>query len=76
MVSVITEDMEYQIITSKKIHAIELGLLNFQTWKGEGSLVDLVNAEIEKGWRPIGGILSIQSKNGQEYAQAMLHLNK
>ena len=75
MVSVIIADMRYQIITSKTLHGIELGLLNFQTWKGEGALVNLVSSEIEKGWRPIGGIVSIQTKDGEEYGQAMLKLN-
>jgi hypothetical protein len=67
--------MKYRIITSKTLHGIELGLFNFHTWKGEGGLVDLVNSEMEKGWRPIGGILLIQSEHGQEYGQAMLLLS-
>jgi|ETN07SMinimDraft_1059922.scaffolds.fasta_scaffold708916_1 hypothetical protein len=51
--------MEYKIISVNKNDYGELGLYEV-IMKAQSELARLVNEEIEKGWRPIGGVAYYQ----------------
>ena len=72
MVSVITANMEYQIVTSKTLNGNDIGIINFPSLGKQGGLESLVRAEIEKGWEPLGGVVSMNTHEGVVWAQAMI----
>ena len=72
MVSVITEDMEYQIVTSKTLHGNDIGIINFPSLGEHGGLESLVRAEIEKGWMPLGGVIHGETDGEMVWIQAMV----
>ena len=72
MVSVITVNMEYQIVTSKTLHGNDIGIINFPSMGEQGGLESLVRDEIEKGWEPLGGVVSMNTPEGVVWAQAMI----
>lgn len=72
MVSVITADMEYQIVTSKTLHGNDIGIINFPSMGEQGGLESLVRAEIEKGWIPLGGVIRGKTDGETVWAQAMI----
>ena len=55
--------MRYDVITANHMKDESFGVINHPSLKTKG-LISLVNDKLAEGWRPQGGVLQVEKKEG------------